>query len=134
LLKQSLATYGTVTETERGIVLTLAENIWTAPRVSSFTSAAMSKLDSLGALLANNPDYNIEINSHTDGVGDANSLNILTQERAQAIADRFIALGVDAAKIKATGLGSSYPIASNSKPSTRVKNRRTEIVLVLNVQ
>lgn len=133
LLKQSLASYGTVTENEKGIVLTLAENIWTAPRVSSFTSAAMSKLDSLGALLANNPDYNIEINSHTDGVGDANSLNILTQERAQAIADRFIALGVDVAKVKATGLGSSYPLASNSKASTRVKNRRTEIILVLNV-
>jgi outer membrane protein OmpA-like peptidoglycan-associated protein len=134
LLKQSLATYGTITENEHGFVLTLAENIWTAPRVSSFTSAAMSKLDSLGALLANNPDYNIEINSHTDGVGDANSLNILTQERAQAIADRFIALGVDSAKIKATGLGSSYPLVSNSKAATRVKNRRTEIVLVLNVQ
>lgn len=131
-LKQNLTAFGTVTETERGTVLTLPESIWTAPRVSSFKSSSFSKLDSLAALLANNPAYSISIDSHTDSVGNANTLLQLTQERAQAIADRLIALGVDPARIKATGLGSTIPIASNSRASTRVKNRRIEITLVLN--
>lgn len=133
VLKQNLAAYGTVKDGDNAIVLTLPETLWTAPRVSSLKAASMSKLDALGALLANNPDYSVTIDSHTDAVGDPNTLLQLTQERAQAIADRLIALGVDPSRIKATGMGSTVPIASNAKASTRVKNRRTEITLVLNV-
>jgi outer membrane protein OmpA-like peptidoglycan-associated protein len=132
LLKQSLAAYGNVTENTKGIVLTLPENFWTAPRVSSFTPTSLNKLDSLGALLANNPDYQVVIESYTDGVGDVSALQQLTQERAQAIADRLIAIGVDAARVQAAGMGSSNPIASNAKAAARIKNRRTEITLILN--
>lgn len=133
VLKQNLATYGTVAENGQGIVVTLPESFWTAPRVSSFKPATLSKLDALGALLANNPDYSVVIDSHTDNVGDANTLLQLTQERAQAIADRLIAAGVDPSRVKATGMGSTTPLVSNAKAATRVKNRRTDITLILNV-
>jgi outer membrane protein OmpA-like peptidoglycan-associated protein len=133
VLRQSLAAYGTVRDSDRGIVLTLSESIWTAPRVSSFAAAGSSKIDALAALLANNPDYQLLIESHTDNQGDAATLQTLTQERAQAIADRLISGGVDAGRVQAAGIGGTSPIASNAKPATRIKNRRTEITLLLNV-
>ena len=132
VLKQNLSAYGTVKETARGIVVILPETIWTAPRVSGFTPSAANKLDALGALLANNPDYQVVIESYTDASGDQTALQQLTQERAQAIADRFTTIGVDAGRIQSAGMGSTNPVASNAKASTRVKNRRTEITLVLN--
>lgn len=132
-LRQSLAAYGTVRESDRGIVLTLAESIWTGPRVSSFAAAGSSKIDGLAALLANNPDYQLMVESHTDNQGDAATLQTLTQDRAQAIADRLIAGGVDVGRVQANGVGGTNPIASNAKLATRVKNRRTEITLILSV-
>jgi outer membrane protein OmpA-like peptidoglycan-associated protein len=131
ILRQSLSTYGTVRESERGIVLTLPETIWTAPRVSDFTAKGSAKIDTLAALLANNPDYQLVVEAHTDSQGEVSTLQTLTQDRAQAIADRLISAGVDSARIQAAGIGAANPIASNTKVSTRVKNRRTEIILVL---
>lgn len=131
VLRQSLSAYGAVRDSDRGLVLTLPETIWSAPRVSGFTAAGSSKIDTLAALLANNPDYQLVVEAHTDGQGEAGALQTLTDERAQAIADRLIAAGVDASRIRASGIGATVPVASNAKPATRVKNRRTEIILVL---
>jgi outer membrane protein OmpA-like peptidoglycan-associated protein len=128
-LKQTLARYGTVRETSRGLVLTLPESVWTSARASDLSAAATAKLEPLAALLANNPDYEIVIEAYTDNSGDEGILQQLTQDRARALADRFISAGVDGARIQANGMGAAKPIAPNSKVG-RTKNRRTEITLV----
>jgi outer membrane protein OmpA-like peptidoglycan-associated protein len=128
-LKQTLARYGTVKETSRGLVLTLPETVWTSARASELSATATSKLEPLAALLANNPDYQIVIEAYTDNSGDEGVLQQLTQDRARALADRFVSAGVDGARIQANGMGAANPIAPNTKVG-RVKNRRTEITLV----
>lgn len=129
-LKLSLARFGKVSETSRGLVIVLPESFWTDARASNLSSTALAKLEPLAALLANNPDYRIVIESFTDNRGDETLLQTLTQERAQALADRFVSAGIDSARIQATGMGTANPIASNAKASTRPRNRRTEITLV----
>jgi outer membrane protein OmpA-like peptidoglycan-associated protein len=128
-LKQTLSRYGTVRETSRGLVLVLPETLWTGARASDLSAAATAKLDPLAALLANNPDYQIVIESYTDNRGDEPSLQQLTQDRARVLAERFISAGVDGTRIQANGMGASNPVAPNSKPATRARNRRTEITL-----
>ena len=59
VMMESLKRFGTVTQTERGVVLTLPENFWTDPRVSSFSAEAETNLTSLGEVLANNSYYRI---------------------------------------------------------------------------
>jgi outer membrane protein OmpA-like peptidoglycan-associated protein len=129
-LKQALARFGKVNETSRGLVLVLPETLWTDARSSNLATASLAKLDPLVALLANNPDYRIVIESFTDNKGDEASLQSLTQERAQALADRFVSAGIDGARVQATGMGTANPIASNARANTRTRNRRTEITLV----
>jgi outer membrane protein OmpA-like peptidoglycan-associated protein len=129
-LKQTLARFGKVNETARGLVLVLPETLWTDARSSNLAAASLSKLDPLMALLANNPDYRIVIESFTDNKGDESSLQSLTQERAQALADRLVSAGIDGVRIQATGMGTANPIASNARANTRTRNRRTEITLV----
>jgi outer membrane protein OmpA-like peptidoglycan-associated protein len=129
-LKQSLTGFGTVRETARGLVLTLPESIWVDARASNLKPEASARLEPLAALLANNPDYQIVIESYTDNRGDANNLQQLTQERALALAQQFISAGVDNARIQATGLGSAKPVAPNTKNAGRLRNRRVEITLV----
>jgi outer membrane protein OmpA-like peptidoglycan-associated protein len=131
ILVQSLRRFGTVRQNERGIVLTLPENYWTTTRVSSFSRTSEPKLNDLANVLLNNPNYKIIIESHTDSNGNADVLQTLTQERAQAIADKLTTMGTDSSRIEAKGFGASLPIAANTTNANRAKNRRVEIVLTL---
>jgi outer membrane protein OmpA-like peptidoglycan-associated protein len=129
-LKQTLARYGTVRETSRGLVLVLPETFWTGARASDLSAAALAKLEPLAALLANNPDYQIVIEAYTDNRGDENLLQQLTQDRARILAERFVNAGIDGARIQANGMGTANPVAPNTNANTRLRNRRTEITLV----
>lgn len=133
VLMQSLKSFGTVKQNERGIVLTLPETYWTGTRVSSFTPASEPKLSNLATLLAGNPDFKFVVESHTDDKGTAEELQILTQERAQAVADKFVSVGVDQSRIEVKGLGATLPIAPNTTNVNRGKNRRVEVILVPNI-
>ncbi|HEY6186832.1 MAG TPA: OmpA family protein [Pyrinomonadaceae bacterium] len=131
-LKQTLSRFGTVRETASGLVLVLPESVWANARASELAPAANAKLEPLAALLANNPDYQVIIQSYTDNRGDEASLQQLTEARAQALAQHFISAGVDGMRIQANGMGVANPVAPNNKPSGRLRNRRTEITLTLN--
>jgi outer membrane protein OmpA-like peptidoglycan-associated protein len=129
VLLQSLRQFGTVRQNERGIVLILPENFWQNTRVSSFAPKSEAKIASLAQILASNPDYKISVEAHTDNKGTPEQLQTLTQERAQAIADKIIGLGANQERVEAKGLGATLPLAANTTVANRAKNRRTEIVL-----
>jgi outer membrane protein OmpA-like peptidoglycan-associated protein len=129
ILLQNLKKFGTVRQNERGIVLILPENFWSSARVSSFAPTGEAKMSSLAQILAGNPDYRISIESHTDNRGTPEELQTLTQERAQAIADKLVSLGANQERVEAKGLGSTLPVAANTTVANRAKNRRVEIIL-----
>ena len=128
-LRQSLSRFFTVKDTNRGMTLVLAESLWVNPRSSKLAPASAAKLDLIGALLANNPDYQITIESFTDNKGDQTALEELTQDRARVLSERLAAAGVDVTRIQASGLGANNPVAPNTTVASRAKNRRTEITI-----
>jgi outer membrane protein OmpA-like peptidoglycan-associated protein len=130
-LKETLLKYGTLKETATGFRLVLPENIWTNARAATLSATAAAKLEPLAALLASNPDYQILIEAYTDNKGNEVQLQQLTQERARVLSDRFQSAGVDPMRIQANGMGATNPIAPNTKPSGRLRNRRTEITIML---
>jgi outer membrane protein OmpA-like peptidoglycan-associated protein len=129
-LRQSLARYGTVRDTGRGITLVLPDNLWSGARASELAPAAAATVEPLAALFANNPDFQILIEVYSDSRGDGAALRQLTQARADALAGRFVTAGVETGRVQATGMGIDNPVASNSTPAGRTRNRRTEITLV----
>ena len=128
-LKQTLARYGTVRATGRGLILVLPESLWASTRESQLSPSASAKLEPLAALLANNPDYRIVIEAYTDNRGDEASLQQLTQERARILSEQFVSAGIESSRIEASGMGAANPVAPNTKAG-RARNRRTEIILV----
>lgn len=133
-LKQTLARFATVRDGIRGLTLVFSESLWANPRSANLVAAAAAKLDQIGALLANNPDYQISIESFTDNRGDEGALQQLTQDRARVLSERFAAAGVDVTRIQASGLGGANPVAPNTTVASRAKNRRTEITLSSSAQ
>ena len=134
ILIRSLSRFGAVNKTDRGIVLTLPENYWAGDRVSVFSDGADNNLSGMGEVLANNVDYNVTIESHTDNKGTPDELETLTTERAQAIADKLMLSGVAQDRLSAQGMGASLPVAANTTNKNRAKNRRIDIILVPNIQ
>ncbi len=128
-LLASLKAYGTVVKNERGIVLTLPENLWTGIRSSSLTPQADGRLASLAGILADNPDYRILVEAHTDNSGTADQIQTVTDRRSYTVADKFASMGVNEGRIVAKGLGASLPVAPNTTNANKAKNRRIQVIL-----
>lgn len=88
------------------------------------------ELERLAELLVVNPEFRIEISGHTDNVGKPADNTVLSQNRAQSVANHLITLGVEVARIKAVGYGETKPIEKNDTESGRQMNRRVEFTIL----
>ncbi len=75
-------------------------------------------------------DLSIQINGHTDNIGETDNNMRLSEARAQSVKSFLIDLGCKAESMTIIGHGEKHPIASNETESGRAKNRRVEIVIV----
>ena len=80
--------------------------------------------------LEDNASVNVAIHGHTDNVGDSKENLLLSTNRAKAVFNYLIIQDVDPTRLKFKGFGSTKPVASNSTPQGRAKNRRTEFVIL----
>lgn len=115
-------------QTERGIVLTLGEVLF------PFNSAELQPgnertMDRLAQYLEDNPEYQILIEGHTDSVGASEYNQRLSEQRAETVRAALAQRGISRDRVRATGLGEDYPVASNSEPAGRAENRRVEVVI-----
>lgn len=84
-------------------------------------------INQFGDAMKNTPSLKIRITGHTDSDGtDANNLT-LSQKRAAAV-KKYITTnyGIDAARIQSDGKGETIPVAPNTTPDGKAKNRRVE--------
>ena len=89
-----------------------------------------SDLDALFIMMQGLPNVEIEIRNHTDNVGDDEKNRLLSQKRADAIADNLVKRGINIERIKAVGIGEKSPITSNETALGRAENRRTEFLII----
>jgi outer membrane protein OmpA-like peptidoglycan-associated protein len=72
----------------------------------------------------------IQLEGHTDSVGDDRANQVLSQRRAESVKQYLVKKGVQSARIKAVGFGESKPIASNDTEEGRQTNRRTVVTII----
>ena len=89
------------------------------------------ELDALVRYLKNTLNAQILIEGHTDNTGTSAQNNLLSLQRANAIANYLQQKGITANRIQSKGLGSSMPIADNNTAAGRAKNRRTSFTITL---
>lgn len=75
-----------------------------------------------------NSHLKFEIGGHTDSDGSAELNNKLSQSRAETVKQQLVNMGIDAARLSTKGYGSTKPIADNSNPENKARNRRVEFV------
>jgi outer membrane protein OmpA-like peptidoglycan-associated protein len=88
------------------------------------------ELDKVVKLLHENPTMKIEIDGHTDNVGNAEKNQVLSSNRATAVMNYIISKGVSADRISAKGYGITKPMVGNDTPENRKLNRRVEFTIL----
>ncbi len=118
-------------ETERGLLLTLAEADLRFP-VSKATlpSGDLPSLDRMAALMTQFPRLTARIEGHTDASGREETNLDLSQERADAVMQALVERGIPVERMEAVGIGEARPIADNKTRAGSSQNRRVEVYVI----
>jgi hypothetical protein len=79
-------------------------------------------------VLQDTPALKLEIQVHTDGRFLDMWGHFPPTDQAEGICNWLVSHGVAPARLRATGIGGSVPVASNRTPEGRALNRRVELV------
>jgi outer membrane protein OmpA-like peptidoglycan-associated protein len=98
---------------------------------SELQAVALESLQKLGTLILRNPDTNFLIEGHTDSFGSTEYNMALSERRALAVKEWLVnGMGIDPARIRTKGLGSTNLVApASGSIEEQQLNRRVEIVL-----
>lgn len=125
----SLQEIAKVKEEARGMVITLSGSVLFATGKYDLLPIAKDKLDEVTKALTDQGFKSILVEGHTDSKGKAADNDTLSLKRAESVRTYMVSRGVPSDKIRASGLGSSRPVADNGTPDGRANNRRVEIVV-----
>ena len=89
-----------------------------------------SRLDDIALVLKQAPDSMFLVEGHTARVGDAGGEQLLSEQRAEAVARALAERGVPLEKFICRGYGGSRPVADNATKEGRALNRRVEITVL----
>jgi OmpA-OmpF porin, OOP family len=104
-----------------------AKNIFFKTGSHELLSRSFSSLDEVAGILKANPEFTLSIEGHTDNIGDENFNQLLSKGRAQAVLEYLLSKGIAKSRLSSTGYGEQRPIADNSSPKGRARNRRVEM-------
>lgn len=80
--------------------------------------------------LSENPGMKVSIQGHTDDIGGDQDNLKLSEQRAKAVYEELIKLGINIERLDYKGFGESQPIDTNETEDGRAKNRRTVFVIL----
>ena len=89
--------------------------------------AIISYMDGVADNMKKHPELHILIVGHTDNIGNNASNKLLGLKRANRIKNWLMHKGIASNRITVKSEGKKQPIADNSTPEGRQKNRRVEI-------
>ena len=88
------------------------------------------ELNQLVKLMFVKTNMQIQINGHTDDVGEVPANMTLSLKRAKAVRDYLIEKGISETRITHKGFGESNPITKGVSDEIRQLNRRVEFLII----
>jgi chemotaxis protein MotB len=129
----ALRSRASVATTERGLIVSLAEAGFFAPGEAKVRDDALPLIDALADAL-NAGSAPVRIEGHTDSTPISTerypSNWELSSARAAAVLARLTARGIRQERLSVAGYADARPIADNSTPEGRARNRRVDIVVL----
>lgn len=127
-LRQQLLNSGvSVTRNGNTIILNMPSNVTFATGQDSLNPNFFQVLDSVAIVLNKYPKTLLDVDGHTDSVGDENSNQALSERRAVTVARYLNSRSVDSRRLQVIGFGETRPVADNASDAGRSANRRVEL-------
>jgi len=96
---------------------------------ATLKAESAAALAPVGELLKSDAGLKLEIQGHTDNVGQPPVNLKLSQDRAAAVKAYLVqSFGIPAARLTTAGFGDTRPVSDNSAEAGRAQNRRVELV------
>ncbi|MGV6809587.1 MAG: OmpA family protein, partial [bacterium] len=111
---------------EKGMTIKL-EGVNFEKGSATLTAVSLPILEQTLTVLKNVPEITLEVGGYTDSKGNEQSNLQLSQRRAEAVQQYFLAQGLSANHVLAKGYGEAQAIADNNTAEGRAKNRRVEL-------
>lgn len=89
---------------------------------------SMGVINEVYKLMSDHPDLSFRIEGHTDSDGDETANQKLSEERARAVMQLLVDLGIQSDRLDIAGFGESQPVDTNSTPEGKANNRRVEFI------
>ena len=116
---------------EKGATIVL-KNIFFETGRFDLQNESKSELNKLVILLNDNPNLKIQIDGHTDNVGQEKDNLLLSANRAKAVVGYLLSKSINTQRLSYKGFGSSRPVAGNATEPGKALNRRTELSITGN--
>lgn len=127
---QEIDTHIIMVKAEIGSKVVL-RNVFFDTGKSDLKTESIAEVENIRELLVRDKHLRVQINGHTDNLGNASSNKALSLKRATSVVNYLIQHGITADRLIAKGYGSERPIVSNDdEVGGREINRRTEIEII----
>ncbi|POY35996.1 hypothetical protein C3K47_12390 [Solitalea longa] len=103
------------------------KNIFFETNSYKLSSESMIELQKVIAFMKSNPKIAIEISGYTDNVGEDQSNQVLSENRAKVVYGYLLRSIPNPKRFTYKGFGESQPIDTNETPQGKANNRRTEL-------
>lgn len=91
-----------------------------------------SELDIVVNMMRENPNMVIQLEGHTDFIGNTDKLMKLSQERVDAVKNYLTSKKVNKNRIKTKAFGGTQPLSRDNTPEAHRMNRRVELRILEN--
>ncbi len=118
-----------VTKTNAGIMFSLS-NLKFKPDSAELLEGEAQKLVKIADVLKKLPQSQFLVEGHTASTGNEKGEMMLSLERARSVITALVKLGVPEQSFICKGSGGRRPVADNSTPEGKAKNRRVEITIL----
>lgn len=88
----------------------------------------MGVINMIYKLLDEHSDLKFSVEGHTDSDGSDESNQKLSEQRAEAVVNKLVSMGISKDRLVSKGFGESVPVASNDTSEGKASNRRVEFV------
>ena len=89
---------------------------------------SMGVINQIASMMQKYPEIKLSVEGHTDSDGDTEFNKNLSEQRAETVMNKLIAMGINSDRLSSSGMGEDVPIADNSSPEGKANNRRVEFV------